>query len=100
MANLINKDKKIVTVDSEETTAITYYDHPHECEFCNMNRTCHDLHVSILNAKSADIKRVWFRNAGKFGIAKTSLFTKIINLKKMGEAIQEFDLINGTWKEV
>ena len=58
------------------------------------------IYISILNEKNANMNKIWIRNAGKFGIAKTSLFTKIINLKKMSKAIRQFALINGTWKEV
>jgi hypothetical protein len=100
MAYLLNKDGKIVTIDSEKKSSIAFYDHPDACEVCHMNRTCHDEHSLMLTEKSTQIERVWIRDAGKFGIAKTSLFTKIINLRKMSQAVREFIPINGTWKEV
>ncbi len=83
----INEDGKIVTSDSEKMTLIAVHDCPDKCKMCNMNRTCFDLHLSILADKSAHKKRVWIRNAGQYAITKTPLSTRVINLKKM---IKEF----------
>ena len=90
IACLINEDGKIVTSDSEKIILIAVHDYPNECHLCSMNKTCHNLHLSILADKYAHKRRVWIRNAGQYAIAETALSTAIIDLKKM---IEHFDYL-------
>ena len=100
IAHLLNKDGKIVTVDSGEETSIFFSVNPGTCDSCNQIGTCYDLHVAKLDAETRENPKIWIRKAGKFGIVNTSLFTQIFNLGKMSKAIRQFDLVDGKWKEV
>jgi hypothetical protein len=81
----ISEDRKIVTIDSEKKILLTVYDCPDRCKICNKNRTCIDLHLSILADKYAHKKRVWIRNAGQYAVVETQLGTEILDLKKMSK---------------